>query len=112
MTPQLRPTIWLERDGSPIDEMKEGVERMVNICCSNPAQQIALCRVAVCRQLQRIQRHALRFRINRRFKQNTEVQLALWQLAHKQLTGSIFTPDDDDIEDLAEKWNQMLGGTP
>lgn len=112
MTPQLRPTIWLERDGSPMDDMKEGVERLVNLHCHHQAQQIALCRVAVCRQLQRIRNHPIRFQVRRVFRENTMVQLSLWQAAHKQLTGRIYEPDDASIDELAALWKQTMRSKP
>ncbi len=112
MKSQLRPTIWLERDGSPMDDMKEGVERLVNLHCHHQAQQIALCRVAVCRQLQRIRNHPIRFQVRRVFRENTMVQLSLWQAAHKQLTGRIYEPDDASIDELAALWKQTMRGKP
>lgn len=112
MTPQLRPTIWLERDGSPMDELRAGVERMVNLHCQTPQKQVALCRVAVCRQLQRIRKHPIRFQVRRVFRENTMAQLGLWQAAHKQLTGRIYEPDDASIDELAALWKQTMRGKP
>lgn len=111
MKAQLRPTIWLDRDGSPLDELRAGVERMVNLHCETPQKQVAMCRVFICRQLQRIHKHRLRFQFRRVFRENTLTQLGLWQAAHVQLTGRIYEPDDKAIEELAALCNQSIKET-
>jgi len=108
MNPELRLTIWLERHGSPMDELCIGIERMVNVHCRTRQAQVTMCRAAVCRQLQRIRNHPIRFQVRRSFRENTVTQLGLWQAAHKQLTGRIYEPDDAAIDELAELWKSSM----
>ena len=113
MRPELRPTIYLERgDFLPPDmlRMMEGVEGMVNDQCTTRAQQVTLCRVAVCRQLERMTRHPIRWKLSRRWRENVLVQLSLWGEAHQQLTGEAYIPTPQDMDDLAGAWGRMLRG--
>ncbi len=91
---ELRPMVWLGREDNGTDELRAGVERMLNEHTRSHKHQIAMAEIGILRQLKRARNHPLRWQFRRAFRENIIVQLALWNLAYTQLTGREFGIDD------------------
>ena len=92
--PALRPMVWLGREDDGTDELRAGVERMLNEHTRSHKQQIAMAEIGILRQLKRARNHPLRWQFRRAFRENIIVQLTLWNLAYTQLTGREFDIDE------------------
>ena len=92
--PALRPMVWLGREDDGSDELRAGVEQMLNEHTRSHKQQIAMAEIFILRQLKRARNHPLRWRFRRAERENIIVQLALWNLAYTQLTGREFDIDE------------------
>lgn len=90
----LRPMIWLGREDDGTDELRAGVERMLNHHTRSHKQQIAMAEVFILRQIKRARNHPLQWQFRRAYRENIIVQLTLWNLAYTQLTGREFDIDE------------------